>query len=146
MRTIVCAIFGYFFLLLTVRVLARRPGAQLTPFEFVLIFLVGGVGILATVGDDHSMTNCFSAVIAVGLLHRLVALAKQKSPKIGALVDGTPVVILEKGKWYSQIMRTVHVQEEDVMAAARTKGVRSFDGIKYAILERIGSISIIRNK
>jgi uncharacterized membrane protein YcaP (DUF421 family) len=52
MNTILRAIAGYFFLLLTVRVLSRRPGAQMTPFEFVLIFLIGGVVILATVGDD----------------------------------------------------------------------------------------------
>jgi len=34
-HTIVHAIAGYFFLLLTVRILSRRPGAQMTPFEFV---------------------------------------------------------------------------------------------------------------
>ena len=58
MSTIVHAILGYFFLLLTVRILSRRPGAQLTLFEFVLVFLIGGVIILATVGDDGSVTNC----------------------------------------------------------------------------------------
>jgi uncharacterized membrane protein YcaP (DUF421 family) len=32
----------------------------------------------------------------------------------------------------------------DVMAAAREKGIRSLDDIKYAILERNGGISIIK--
>ncbi len=48
MATIVHAIVGYCFLLLTVRVLTRRPGAQMTLFEFVIVFLIGGVIILAT--------------------------------------------------------------------------------------------------
>jgi len=48
MYTVLHAIFGYFYLLLTVRVLSRRPGAQMTPFEFVIIFLMGGVIILTT--------------------------------------------------------------------------------------------------
>ena len=39
--TIIHAIAGYFFLLLTVRVLSRRPGAQMTLFEFVIVFLMG---------------------------------------------------------------------------------------------------------
>ena len=46
MHTIIHAIISYFFLLLTVRILSRRPGAQMTPVEFVLVFLVGGVAIL----------------------------------------------------------------------------------------------------
>src|SRR4051812_44123757 len=63
MNTILRAIVGYFFLLLTVRVLSRCPGAQTTPFEFVLIFLIGGVVILATVGDDRSEVNSVCTVI-----------------------------------------------------------------------------------
>ncbi len=34
----------------------------------------------------------------------------------------------------------------DVMAAAREKNVRTLDEIKYAVLERNGGISIIKNK
>lgn len=83
MHTIVHAIAGYFFLLLTVRILSRRLGAQMTPFEFVLIFLIGGVIILATVGDDYSEVNSVCAVITVGLMHRLVSYLKQRFPRFG---------------------------------------------------------------
>ena len=43
MYTIIHAICGYFFLLLTIRVLSYRPGGQMTLFEFVIVFLIGGV-------------------------------------------------------------------------------------------------------
>ncbi len=69
MSTILHAVFGYLFLLLIVRVLSRRPGGQLTLFELVIVFLIGGVIILSTVGNDRSVTNCTCAVIAVGLFH-----------------------------------------------------------------------------
>jgi uncharacterized membrane protein YcaP (DUF421 family) len=144
MYTILHAIVGYLFLLLTVRVLSRRPGGQLTLAEFVIVFLIGGVIITATVGDDRSMTNCVCAVIAVALLHRLVSWLKSRYPTFGALVDGTPLVLLNNGQWQSEAMRKAHVHDRDVMATARTKGVKTLDGIKYAILERNGSISIIK--
>ena len=38
MATIIHAVLGYLFLLLVVRVLSRRPGGQLTLFEFVIVF------------------------------------------------------------------------------------------------------------
>ncbi|MFP5228317.1 MAG: DUF421 domain-containing protein [Acidobacteriota bacterium] len=143
MYTIVHAIAGYLFLLLTVRVLVRRPGAQLTPFEFVIVFLIGGVIILATVGNDHSLTNCTCAIITVGLVHRLVALARVRIPRIGAWIDGVPMVILRDGEWQVEVMDGLRVDPDDVMAAAREKGFRSLAEIKYAVIERNGAISVI---
>ena len=146
MTTIIYAIAGYWFLLLTVRVLSRRPGAQMTPFEFVLIFLIGGAIILATVGDDRSETNAVCAVIAVGLMHRLVSFLKRHFPRFGLLVDGTPLVLLKDREWQTEIMGKMRIQDMDVMAAARTKGLKTLSQIRYAILERLGSISIIKDK
>jgi uncharacterized membrane protein YcaP (DUF421 family) len=144
METIVHAIVGYFFLLLTVRVLTRRPGAQMTLFEFVIVFLIGGVIILATVGHDRSITNCVTAIMTVGLLHRSVSFLKTKFPAFGAIVDGTPLVAVRDGCWQAEVMRGMSLAPEDIMAAARLKGVKSIFGVKYAILERNGTISIIK--
>ena len=143
MSTVLNAVAGYFFLMLTVRVLTRRPGAQMTMFEFVIVFLIGGVIILATVGNDRSITNCASAILTVGLLHNLVAWIKARSTRFGAVVDGTPLVLVKDGAWQDEVMLGRKLAPEDVMAAARLKGVNSIFKVKYAILERNGSISII---
>ena len=146
MYTLIHAILGYFFLLLMVRILARRPGAQMTPFEFVLIFLLGGVIILSTVGDDRSITNCYGGVIAICLMHRLVGKVKQQSPRLGRLVDGTPILLLKDGQWQVTAMKAVRIDDMDVMAAAREKGIKTLEDIKYAVLERNGAISVIEKK
>lgn len=143
MSTILHAIFGYLFLLLTVRVLTRRPGAQMTLFEFVIVFLIGGIIILSTVGQDRSMTNCLTAILTAGAMHRLVSWAKAHSPRIGAIVDGTPLLLVNDGQYVQKIMTGMRVQPEDIMAAARSTGVDSIFKVKYAILERNGTISII---
>lgn len=144
MYTIYHAVFGYFFMLLTVRVLVRRPGAQLTPFEFVIIFLIGGIAILATVGDDPSVTNCTCAVIAVGMVHRLVALARTRWKRLGQWIDGLPLVLMRDGEWQLDAMEGLRLEPDDVMAAARAKGITSLDQIQYAVVERTGGISVFR--
>src|SRR3954452_5627855 len=123
MATIIHAVIGYFVLLLVVRVLRRRPGEQMTMFEYVLIFLIGGVAILSTVGNDRSVTNCTCAVIAVGFIHRGIAWAKSKSPRVGALIDGTPVVVIKRGDWQRQVMHETGLRQEDIEAAARGAGL-----------------------
>ena len=143
MQTIIHAALGYFILLFVVRMLKRRAGSQMTLFEFVLIFLMGGVIILSTVGKDRSVTNCTCAVMTVGLIHRFVAWAKSKSPRVGALVDGTPLVVVERGQWKNEVLQGMELRPEDVAAAARVQGLTSLGEVDYAILERNGGISII---
>ena len=135
MATIVHAVIGYIVLTLVVRMLTRRPGAQLTLFGFVLVFLIGGVIILSTVGNDRSVTNCTCAVLTVGCMHRFIS-----------GLDGTPLVLVRKGEWKDRVMAGMRLAPEDVMASARTSGLRSFEQIDYAILERNGGISIIKKE
>jgi uncharacterized membrane protein YcaP (DUF421 family) len=75
-----------------------------------------------------------------------LAWLKDKSPRFGAIVDGTPLVLIKDGEWQLDVMRGMRVDPEDVMAAARTKSVSSVFDIKYAVLERNGTISIIKNE
>jgi len=41
-------------------------------------------------------------------------------------------------------MRQMRIKDDDVMAAARTKGLKTLAEIKYAILERNGALSVIK--
>ncbi len=84
--------------------------------------------------------------MTVGLMHRTVSWLKTRYPRMGRVVDGTPLVLLENGEWHQDIMRRLQLTDVDVMAAARTKGVKELAEIKYAVLERNGGISIIKQK
>lgn len=144
METILRATIGYFILLFVVRVLKRRAGSQMALFEFVLIFLIGGVIILSTVGEDKSITNCTCAVIAVSLLHRALSWAKGRSAWLGTLIDGTPLVVIRAGEWQGEVAAGMGLRYEDVSAAARAHGIASIADIDYAVLERNGAISVMR--
>lgn len=143
MGTILHAIAGYFFLMIVVRILTRRPGGQLTMTDFVLVFLMGGVIIFATAGEDRSLTNCTCAVITIGLLHRVVSWAKNRHPRLGAIIDGTPLLLIKHGQTVDDVMEGMQVSRADLEAAARLKGIPSLDKVDYAILERNGGISIV---
>lgn len=143
MGTILHAIAGYFFLMIVVRILTRRPGGQLTMTDFVLVFLMGGVIIFATAGEDRSLTNCTCAVITIGLLHRVVSWAKNRNPRLGAIIDGTPLLLIKHGQTVDDVMEGMQVSRADLEAAARLKGIPSLDKVDYAILERNGGISIV---
>ena len=141
--TILRAIFGYLFLVFIVRIVGRRPGKQLTPFEFVLIFYLGGLTLTGMVADEVSFTNAACQIITVACTHYLLAVIRQRSPRVARLLDGTPLTLLEGKQWRSNTMSRMRIQDDDVMAMARDQGVRTLDKIDAAVLERNGEISII---
>jgi uncharacterized membrane protein YcaP (DUF421 family) len=109
----------------------------------VLIFLIGGVIIAATMGQDRSVTNATCAVVMVGLLHRLVSWLRVRSSSFEKLADGTPLILYKTGAWQAKAMHEMKLTPDDVLAAARSKGIQNLDNIDYAVLERNGQISLL---
>ena len=145
MNVILRAAAAYWILLIAVRLIGRRTTSQLAPFDLIVLFLIAGSMIGAVLGDDHSLAGAVSAVATIGLMHILVSWLKLRSDRIGRWVDGTPVVIFENGAWNDARMRRLRIERTDVMAAARARGLRALGQVRYAVVERGGTISIIEN-
>ena len=143
MNVIIRAAAAYLILLFTVRLIGRRTASMMAPFDLVVLFLFGGALMAGVLGDDHSMTAAVSAVFSIGLMHTSVSNLKRRSAWFGRLVDGTPVVIYERGDWHQDRMRGMRVLESDVMAAVRQKGLMRLEQVRYAVVERDGKVSIV---
>jgi uncharacterized membrane protein YcaP (DUF421 family) len=73
-----------------------------------------------------------------------LSLLKQRFPALEQWLDGTPLIILENGKGLKERMDKTRVDEADILEAARSlHGLERLEQIKYAILERNGSITIV---
>jgi uncharacterized membrane protein YcaP (DUF421 family) len=76
-----------------------------------------------------------------------LSMAKQRSRWMSRLIDGEPTIIVENGQLLHWRLRRARLIEADIMEAARSaQGIETLDEIKYAILERNGKISIIRQE
>ncbi len=144
MVTIINAAIIYWVLVFALRLIGRRGPNLMTPFEIILLFLVGGMGMQAIIGNDHSLTNAILGIATVVLMHVLVASLKGWSERFGRIVDGTPIIIFSKGKCQRDCMRQLCIHEQDIMAAARSQGVEQMEQIKYVVVERNGSLSVLK--
>jgi uncharacterized membrane protein YcaP (DUF421 family) len=78
-------------------------------------------------GDSrHRLTELNHSLIAVGLMHRFVSWVKSRSPRLGRIIDDTPLTLFKKGQWQDEVMRGMRLNPEDVMAVARTKNFKQF--------------------
>ncbi|HEY9809831.1 MAG TPA: YetF domain-containing protein [Halomicronema sp.] len=144
MYSILKAIIIYFFLLITFRLGGKRSLAQITTFDFVLVIIISETIQNAMVGEDYSLTNAFLLIITMVAIDVSISIIKERWPFIEKLVDGVPLIILEDGRPLKERMKKARVGEDDIMQAARElQGLERMEQIKYAVLERSGSITII---
>lgn len=134
----------YVFLLVIFRIAGKRTLAEVTPFEFVLLLIIGESTQQALLGDDFSVANSLQVIIALVAIDVGLGLLKQRVPWFERVVEGTPEVIFADGQPLRERMERARIDDSDIMEAARSKqGLESLDQVKFAVLERSGGISII---
>ena len=147
MNPVVRGLAVYLFVFIIFRILGKRSLAEVTTFDFVLLLIISETTTDALIGEDYSLMACFIMVSTLVGIDLLFSILKSKSKMFDRLGDGAPLIIVDKGKLLKKRMEKSRVDEDDILEAARSVHVlETLDQIKYAVLERDGSISIIPAK
>ena len=144
MNPVVRGLVVYLFLFVIFRIVGKRTLSETTTFDFVLLLIISETTTDALIGEDYSLMACFIMVSTLIGTEFLFSLLKEKSRWFEITSDGAPLVIVDHGKTLKKRMNKSRVDEGDVLEAARSlHGLERMDQIKYAVLEKDGSISII---
>jgi uncharacterized membrane protein YcaP (DUF421 family) len=136
--------FGiYAFMMLVFRICGKRTLKDITIFDFVLLLVLSESVQQALTSDDFSLINAWVIIATFLLLDVIMSLLKRRFRALDRLMDGEPIIIVRGGVLLEKRMAKERIDIEDVLEAARQSGLESLDQIKYAVLERNGSISII---
>jgi uncharacterized membrane protein YcaP (DUF421 family) len=147
MNPVIRGLAIYLFVFLVFRIIGKRTLAEITTFDFVLLLIISETTTDAMIGEDYSLTAAFIMICTLVGVDYLLSKFKENSKWFQVVTDGAPLVIVEKGKPLKKRMEKTRVDEEDVLESARAvHGLERMDQIKYAVLERDGSISIIPEK
>lgn len=144
MNPVIRAIVIYLFLLIVFRFMGKRSLAATTTFDFVVLLIISEVVQNALVGEDYSITNGIVLIATLMGMNILLSVIKSKFKPFDRVAEGTPLIIVEHGRPLRERMQKSGVEPDDVMHAARIlQGLERMDQIKYAVLEKDGSISVI---
>lgn len=144
MNPVIRGLAVYLFVYVIFRILGKRSLAEVTTFDFVLLLIISETTTDALIGEDYSLMACFIMVCTLVGIDYALSLMKEKWKWFRTTSEGAPVVIVNKGQPLVKRMEKSKVDESDVLEAARTlHGLERMEQIKYAVLEKDGSISII---
>jgi uncharacterized membrane protein YcaP (DUF421 family) len=144
MESIVRSSVIYVFLLILFRVIGRRTLASITTFDFVLLLVVGEATQQALLAEDYSVTNAFVVIGTLAALDLLLGWAKQRWPSLDRVVEGQPILLVIEGREVKQNLDREGIDRNDILEAAReSHGLAALEQVRFAVLERTGSISVI---
>lgn len=144
MNPVVRGVIIYLFLLIVFRFMGKRSLAATTTFDFVVLLIISEVTQNALVGEDYSLTNALVLIATLMGMDMILSFLKQKFKGFDRVAEGLPLIIVQEGKPLKERMDKSGVDEEDVMQSARlNQGLERMEQIKYAVLEKDGTISII---
>jgi uncharacterized membrane protein YcaP (DUF421 family) len=136
--------FIYFFLMLLFRIAGRRTFGDLSRFDLIVLLLISELVQQAVVGDDPSTAN--AVILCSTLVGLEVALSwlKLRYRGLERLLEGTPLLVIDRGELVPSVMRETRIDEEEILAAARlAHGIERLDQIRFAVVETSGHISIV---
>lgn len=134
----------YVVVLAGLRLGGRRELGQLTPFDLVVVLLVANAVQNAMVGADTSLLGGLVAAITLFAVNAIVARMRLRSARISRLVEGVPVVLVQRGEVVAANLRREGVSEAELEAAVREHGgVSAVSDVELAVLEIDGSVSVV---
>ena len=133
----------YFILLLLIRASGKRTMGQFTPFDMLLVVLLGNAVQNALLGQDTSVGGGLLLATTLLLLNWLVGLVSARSARMEALVEGVPVLLARDGKVYKDVLRRELISRADFDKAMRESGVEDLEDIRMAVLETNGHITLV---
>src|SRR3954453_15965748 len=145
-----------FFVVFVMRVIGRRELSSMTPFDLVLLVVLGDAihqgrpragDSAAAAGPAPGVYSIPGAVLAVATIATLQVLTSYVSFRSKAarkVFEGQPLVIVDHGEIVQHNLKRERMTEEEIAEEARQQQISSLDEVDWAIIEANGSISFIK--
>ena len=135
----------YVLVMVLVRMSGKRAVGQFTPFDLVLLILIGNAVQNGLNGGDNSLTGAAMLATCLIGLNYAVAFVVARNPRARAVVEGQPVVLARDGQVFRDVLRRELVSNADFHEAMREAGCSEVERVRLAMLETNGRISILLN-
>ncbi len=135
------AMFALLYVL--IRLLGKRELGQMTPFELVLLVVMGDLIQQGVTHNDFSLTGGMLAIGTFAFWALTLSWATYHFPKLKNVLEGEPRVIVKYGKIIEANLRRDRLTRDEILSEMRLAGIGRLADVQWAILEPQGKISFI---
>jgi uncharacterized membrane protein YcaP (DUF421 family) len=136
----------YLFIVLFIGLFSRRQTSEIGPLELVVVMLLGSAVETSLVAGNTSLTAGLVSALTLLLCNRLISLVQRRSRRVRKVMRGQPVPLVYRGQFLPYWLRGAGLTEDDVRQGLRERGYEDVDGVRLAMLEIDGTISVLPMK
>ena len=130
-------------LYLLVRLMGKRELGQMTPFELIVLVVIGDLIQQGVTQNDFSLTGAIIAISTIAFLALAMSWASYLWPQAERLLEGEPRVIVRDGEVLTGNLRANRLTRSEIESEMRLAGIAHMTDVRWAILEPRGKISFI---
>jgi uncharacterized membrane protein YcaP (DUF421 family) len=133
----------YLFVVIALRVTGKRQFGEMNTLDLLLIMVISNAvqNAMSQQSPHLSVALVSSAtLILIAIVFRRLT---SKFPMLEPLLLGEPTVLVENGRLISRELHGQGLTENDLMTAVRGQGIADLKGVRLAVLEVNGNISIV---
>lgn len=136
----------YVVLLLMVRLSGKRTVGQFTPFDLILVVLLGNAVQNSLIGEDMSLIGGLLLAATLICLNWVTGWITSRSRRIDRLIEGSPVLLVRDGQVFEPVLRAQQLSQADLEVALRQADCSHIDEVALAVLETNGHISVVKRR
>jgi uncharacterized membrane protein YcaP (DUF421 family) len=136
------AMFAILYVLL--RLMGKRELGEMTPFELVLVVVMGDLIQQGVTHNDYSLTGASLAAGTFAFWALVLSWVTYLFPRAEKLLEGEPCVLIRDGEWMQGGLKRNRLTVPEVESEMRLAGIAWRRDVAWSILEPNGKISFIK--
>ncbi|HVF83281.1 MAG TPA: YetF domain-containing protein [Sphingomicrobium sp.] len=143
-RALVLTALAIAWTLLLARVVGLRAFSKATAFDFAATIATGS--LIAQAGTRSNWSEYAQAMGAIGaifLVQYLLAKGRTRSRRFAEVIDNTPVLLMENGRFLDAAMSATRVTEATLLEKIRMSDVRRIEDVSAVVLETTGDLAVL---
>ena len=141
-KVILTSLLSAITLFVLAKIMGHKQMAQLDFFDYITGITIGSIAAeLAT--ELEKPWKPLIAMIIYGTVAYSLTIIAHKFPKTRKYINGTPTIIMDKGKLYRDNMKKAKLELSEFMVLCRQKGYFNINDIETAVFEYNGRLTIL---
>jgi uncharacterized membrane protein YcaP (DUF421 family) len=133
----------YALMLVVIRLSGKRAIGNFSAFDLLVALMLGEV-VDEIIYGDVTFAQGAVAIVTVAALQYANSWMSYWDHGMDRILEGSPSVVVRNGRLERDGMRKERMNEKDVMAELRLRGVADVHEVKLATIENDGQVSVIR--
>lgn len=126
------------------RLMGKRELGQMTPFELVMLVVLGDLIQQGVTHNDFSLTGATLAIATFAFWASVLGWVSYRWPRAERAIEGEPRVLIRDGALIEANMKRDRLTRRELESEMRLAGIASVRDVAWAILEPEGRISFIK--